>query len=500
MSVDKWLDAYEGQTTDELIALESGYRADSLVLVFEQALMTKAVCDGVGGLTEEERVVLAVEAVEREVNNGGFDQLFTDASKALAPYFVDSLDAIGAGEAARLTRQAIDALGIDGPVTVEAVDRAMERDSEARDDALAECDDRYYEHAGDLADPLFAYIKANRARITLGAWGRAVRSERRSMPSEKVRWGILGPGGIANRLLRDAGRAANFGVVAAGSRNLDRATEFAARFGIARAYGSYEQLLTDPEVDAVYVGVPNSLHHRMTMMALAAGKHVLCEKPYTRHPEQVVEAFDAADRAGLLLMEAFMWRHSPQTRRFMELLPEVGEVQAIRSTFSFELTATADVRLDSALDGGSLMDVGCYTISGSRLVAGAEPVRVLGEQALGQSGVDTRFSGLLRFPSGVVAELAVGFTSEARSLEVVGASGTLLSRDPWQGELGGIELNGVAVPVAADDAYRLEMENLSAAILGHGAPLLGRADALGQARTVEALYRSAESGLAISLK
>jgi len=320
------------------------------------------------------------------------------------------------------------------------------------------------------------------------------------MSSEKVRWGILGPGGIANRLLLDAGRAAIFGVVAAGSRNLDRATEFAARFGIARAYGSYEQLLADPEVDAVYVGVPNSLHHPMTMMALAAGKHVLCEKPYTRHPEQVVEAFDAADRAGLLLMEAFMWRHSPQTRRFMELLPEVGEVQSIRSTFSFELTAAADVRLDSALDGGSLMDVGCYAISGSRLVAGAEPVRVFGEQVLGQSGVDTRFSGLLRFPSGVVAEFASGFTSEARSLEVVGARGTLLSRDPWQGELGGIELNGIAVPVAADDAYRLEMENLSAAILGRGAPLLGRADALGQARTIEALYRSAESGKAVSLE
>jgi predicted dehydrogenase len=320
------------------------------------------------------------------------------------------------------------------------------------------------------------------------------------MPSEKVRWGILGPGGIANRLLRDADRGANFSVVAAGSRSLDRATEFAARYGIARAYGSYEELLADPEVDAVYVGVPNSLHHPMTMMALAAGKHVLCEKPYTRHPEQVVEAFDAAERAGLLLMEAFMWRHSPQTRRFTELLPEVGVVQSIRSTFSFELTATGDVRLDSALDGGSLMDVGCYTISGSRLVAGTAPVRVFGEQTLGPSGVDMRFSGMLRFASGVVAEIAAGFTSEARSLEVVGARGTLLSRDPWQGELGGIELNGVEVPVAADDAYRLEMENLSAAILGRGAPLLGRADALGQARTVEALYRSAASGEAVSLE
>jgi xylose dehydrogenase (NAD/NADP) len=320
------------------------------------------------------------------------------------------------------------------------------------------------------------------------------------MPSsDNVRWGILGPGGIASRLMLDAGRGSNFSVVAAGSRNLDRAKEFASRFGIVRAHGSYEALLADPEVDAVYIGVPNSLHHPMTLMALAAGKHVLCEKPYSRHPEQVMEAFDAAEAAGLLLMEAFMWRHSPQTRRFIELLPEVGEPVSIRATFSFDLANTSDVRLEPALEGGALMDVGCYSVSGSRLVAGAEPVRVFGEQTLGRSGVDERFSGMLRFPSGLVAEIVAGFTSVERSLEVVGTRGTLLSRDPWLSQLGGIELNGRAEPVVPDDAYRLEMENLSAAILGRGQPLLGRADALGQARTIDALYLSAASGEAVSL-
>jgi xylose dehydrogenase (NAD/NADP) len=317
--------------------------------------------------------------------------------------------------------------------------------------------------------------------------------------SEKVRWGILGPGGIASRLLQDAGRAANFSVVAVGSRSLDRAAEFASRFGIPRVHGSYEALLADPEVDAVYIGVPNSLHHPMTMLALAAGKHVLSEKPYSRHPEQVGEAFDAAEAAGLVLMEAFMWRHSTQTRRFMELLPEVGELQSIRATFSFTMTKTSDARLEPGLDGGALMDVGCYAVSGSRLVAAADPIRVFGEQTFGPSGVDERFSGMLTFPSGVVAEIVAGFTSNQRSLEAVGSKGTLLSRDPWQGELGGIEINGRAEPVVPDDAYRLEIENLSAAILGHGQPLLGRADALGQARTIEALYRSAASAKPVSL-
>ncbi len=321
------------------------------------------------------------------------------------------------------------------------------------------------------------------------------------MPSsEKVRWGILGPGSIASRLLQDADRGTNFSVVAVGSRSRDRAAEFGSRFGIARVHGSYEALLADPAVDAVYIALPNSLHHPMTMLALAAGKHVLSEKPYSRHPEQVVEAFDAAEAAGLSLMEAFMWRHSPQTRRFMELLPEVGELQSIRSTFGFVMASTSDVRLEPGLDGGALMDLGCYTISGSRMVAGAEPVRVFGEQTLGPTGVDVRFSGLLRFPSGVVAEIVAGFTSTQRSLEAVGSKGTLVSRDPWQGELGGIELNGRAEPVGVpDDAYRLEMESLSAAILGHGQPLLGRADALGQARTIDALFRSAASGNPVSL-
>jgi predicted dehydrogenase len=319
------------------------------------------------------------------------------------------------------------------------------------------------------------------------------------MASDKVRWGILGPGGIAHRTVADAGRAANFSIVATGSRSLDRSREFAAQHGIPRAHGSYEALLADPEVDAVYIGVPNSLHHPMTMMALAAGKHVLCEKPYSRHPGEIVEAFDAADSAGLLLMEAFMWRHSPQTRRFMELLPEIGELQGIRATFAFAMEKTVDVRLDPALEGGSLMDVGCYAVSASRLVAGAEPAWVFGEQSVGPSGVDVRFSGLLRFPSGVVAEIVGGFTSTQRSLEAVGGKGTLVSHDPWLDQLGGLELNGRPQTVTPDDAYRLEMENLSAAILGRGTPLLGRADALGQARAIEALYRSAETGKTVSL-
>jgi predicted dehydrogenase len=321
------------------------------------------------------------------------------------------------------------------------------------------------------------------------------------MPSSGiVRWGILGPGRISARLVRDAGRAANVSLVAVGSRNRARAAEFAGTFGIARVHGSYEELLADPEVDAVYIGLPNSLHHPLTMQALAAGKHVLCEKPYSRHPQEVVEAFNAAEAGRLVLMEAFMWRHTPQVKRFMEVLPEVGELQSIRATFSFVLTNQTDVRLETGLDGGSLMDVGCYCISGARLVAGADPAAVFGVQDLAPTGVDRGFSGLLRFPSGLVAEIVAGFTSDHRSLEAIGSKANLVLRDPWLGEYGGIRLGNRDIPVESDDAYRLELENMSAAILGDARPLLGRADALGQARTIEALYRSAETGTPVSLE
>jgi D-xylose 1-dehydrogenase (NADP+, D-xylono-1,5-lactone-forming) len=317
--------------------------------------------------------------------------------------------------------------------------------------------------------------------------------------SRKVRWGILGAGRIAAVLMRDMDRTANATVTAVASRDADRAAQFAAQFGIGRSFGSYEALLADPAVDAVYVSVPNSLHHPLTMQSLAAGKHVLCEKPYSRRPAEVAAAFDAAEKSRLILMEAFMWRHIPQTRRLLELLPAVGEIQSIRTSFSFVMTAQADARLEVGFDGGSLMDVGCYCISGARLIAGMEPARVFGHQTLTPSGVDRSFSGLLEFPSGVAAEMICGFASDHRSLEIVGSAGNIRVPDPWQAAPARIALGDRVIEIEAPDAYRLEVENMSAAILGEAEPLIGRADALGQARTIDALYRSAATGLAVEL-
>ena len=315
----------------------------------------------------------------------------------------------------------------------------------------------------------------------------------------RVRWGILGSGDINRRFLAHAPEATNASFVAVGSRSRQRAEAFARDHGLARAHGSYEDLLADPDVDAVYICLPNALHHRWTMAALAAGKHVLCEKPYSRHPAEVVEAFDAADRAGLLLMEAFMWRHSVHARRFMELLPRIGEVRAIRASFSFVLDTANDIRLDPALDGGALMDVGCYCVSGARLVAGREPVRVQASQLVGPSGVDVRFAGLLDFGDGLFATIDAGFDSDHEALEAIGATGTLSRRGAWGEGPNRTFLDGEEVAVGRRDPYLAEVEDLGAAILGHEPPRLGRADALGQARTIEALYRAADSGRAETL-
>jgi predicted dehydrogenase len=309
-----------------------------------------------------------------------------------------------------------------------------------------------------------------------------------------IRWGLLGTGGITSKLLAGARAAPSAEIVAVGSRSEERAAGYAAANAIGRAHGSYEALLADPDVDAVYNALPNTLHHPWTLRALAAGKHVLVEKPYSRRPTDVDEAFDAAERAGLVLSEAFMWRHHPQAGRFVDRLAEVGELQIIRSTFSWSLHDQANVRLRADLEGGSLLDVGCYCVSGARLLTGEEPEAVLGTASMGASGVDLRFSGLLRFPSGVVAEFTSGFTASHRGLEAIGSNGSILATDPWHGQPAVLWRDGQAEEFPAADPYALELEDMAAAIHGERPPRLGRADALGQARTLAALLRSADTG------
>lgn len=164
MADQPWFDGYSGQSTDELLALQGQYRTDSLVIAFEEALLQKADRDGLSSLSVEERMVLAVEALEREVNNGGYDQFFLNSPESV-PGIVAALQTIGCAEIAALTQQAIAALKIDKPLTSESVQQAMEVEDETRSTRLSELDERYYELGTDLAAPLWAYIQRNRQRI-----------------------------------------------------------------------------------------------------------------------------------------------------------------------------------------------------------------------------------------------------------------------------------------------------------------------------------------------
>jgi len=319
------------------------------------------------------------------------------------------------------------------------------------------------------------------------------------MAGEAIRWGLLGTSRINEKLMRGARLTADAEIVAVASRLAASGEEYARAHGIGRVHASYEALLADPQVDAVYIPLPNALHHPWTMKAIEAGKHVLCEKPYTRHPEEVDLAWDAADAAGVVLMEAFMWRHTPQAAKLVELAGQIGELVHVRSTFSHRLADDADIRVSAELKGGSLMDVGCYCVSGARLIAGEEPALVFGEQHTTAEGVDRRFTGFLRFPSGLVATFHCGFDSFSESLEVTGREGTVALPDPWHSLRGVLLLDGDEVQVEARNPYQCELEDMAAAIRGEKAPRLGREDAMGQARTIEALYRSAESGEPVSL-
>jgi predicted dehydrogenase len=321
-----------------------------------------------------------------------------------------------------------------------------------------------------------------------------------------MRWGLLSTANINRAILEGARGTDEATVVAVASRDRSRAEQYAREHGIERAHGSYEALLEDPEVDAVYVSLPNSLHVPWSIRALEAGKHVLCEKPLTRRAAEAEEAFAAAERAGRLLAEAFMWRHHPQARRVRELLDEgrIGRLRLVRGTFSFNLQREGDVRLAADLDGGSLMDVGCYCLSGARLIAGAEPERVFGEQVLGPEGVDIAFSGTLRFPDEVIGQFDCGFAVSARDeLEAVGDEGSLFLDDPWKGAAPVIEVrrDGAVEQVEAEAAnpYACELADFAAAARGDAPPRFGAADALGQARAIEALYASAESGRAVAV-
>jgi predicted dehydrogenase len=323
--------------------------------------------------------------------------------------------------------------------------------------------------------------------------------------SKPVRWGIVSTADINRLVIPGAHASPKVELAAVASRDRARAEAYAREWEIPQAYGSYEELLADPEIEAVYISLPNTLHCEWSIRAVEAGKHVLCEKPFSRHTADVEAVFDAGERAGRLVSEAFMYRHNPQTARLRELVTggAIGELRLVRSTFSYSLYDAANIRLRTDVEGGALMDVGCYCVSGTRLLAG-EPESVYGAAWVGESGTDWVFAATMRFAGEVLAQFDCGTALPERDeLEAIGSEGSLFLDDPWHCRRPMIELRREGkverIELEQVDSYRLELENMSAAIRGEAELLLGRDDAVAQARVLEALSRSGEGRLPVVL-
>jgi predicted dehydrogenase len=309
----------------------------------------------------------------------------------------------------------------------------------------------------------------------------------------KVRWGVLSTAGIG-RLMIEASRPARHAeFVAVASRDADRARRFADELGLEASFGSYEQLLASDRVDAVYVALPVSMHAEWTLRSLEAGKHVLCEKPFTTSPADADRCFDAAAAAGRVCVEGLMWRHHPQTTLAGKLLADgaIGRLATVRAALTVNV-GPGDIRRSVELGGGALGDLGAYCVSAARLFGG-QPERVYAERVRdGADGVDLRLAATMRLPGEVLANLDVGLDLPRRDeLELIGTEGKLTVPDPWlcRGDHLELERGGEPERLPVDpsaahgltghdhDVYRIELDAVSAAIAGGREPPFGRADA-----------------------
>ncbi len=319
--------------------------------------------------------------------------------------------------------------------------------------------------------------------------------------ARRVRWGILSTARIGIRRLIPALRRSQTGTaVAIASRDGARAREMAAKFDIPRAHGSYEALLADPDVDAVYNPLPNSLHLEWTVRAAEAGKHILCEKPLALNAAQAQAMVDACRRAGVLLQEAFMYRFHPQTEELRRRVTSgaIGSPWLVRSAFTFNVASDDDIRLNAALGGGGLLDVGCYAVSIARLLLG-EPKSGWASAAF-ERGVDVRLAGMLRFSS-AAALVDCGLRTPYRQFcEVVGTDGTVMLPRPFQPEEDpamlivrtGAQEEKVEIP--GTNQYTLMLDHMGACILEGRPPQFPPEDAVANVRVLDALMASARSG------
>lgn len=332
------------------------------------------------------------------------------------------------------------------------------------------------------------------------------------MTANEVRWGILGTARIAEKAVAPAIRKSHSGKLqGVASRSHDKATAFAANLGIERSYSSYQDLLNDAEIDAVYVPLPNNLHKPWTIKAAEAGKHVLCEKPLALSSGDCLEMQTAAQKNGVKLMEAFMYRFHPRIEGISKLVQQgkLGEVSLLRSSFTFAVKGAGNIRLRPELGGGALMDVGCYCVNIGRTLMGAEPVQVQAFASWTDSGVDGLLLGTMTFKSRAFVQFDCSLELPRREqCEIVGSKGRLDIPSAFVAGTGPVVAHWLPTDAApedlafpAADSYQLMVEHFESCIL-HDTPLRYPVeDAAANMRVIESLYRSArEGGLPVAVE
>lgn len=323
-----------------------------------------------------------------------------------------------------------------------------------------------------------------------------------------LNWGLLSTARINRALITPLRASDRNQLFAVGSRFQQSADRYAQEWTIPRAHGSYEALLADPEIDVIYNPLPNHLHAEWTIKAVEAGKHVLCEKPLALTVDEVDAIQAAAHKHGRVVAEAFMYRHHPQTFKVQELIRNgsIGSLKLIRGSFTYVLTSDADVRLDPAMGGGSIWDVGCYPISYARTVVGVNPLEVFGWQVTGATGIDETFLGQMRFANDVFAQFDSSFSTPFQTfMEITGSERTLHIPKPFKPGVNekvyltrGEETETIEIP--GQELYIGEVEDMADAILLGRAPRVSLEDSRANVAAIRALLESAQTGKPVQLE
>jgi predicted dehydrogenase len=317
-----------------------------------------------------------------------------------------------------------------------------------------------------------------------------------------LKWGIIGTGMIANKFAGNLKTTDKATLLAVASRSLAKGNDFAGKYDIPKVYDSYDELLKDKEIDAVYISLPNHLHKEWSIKCAEAGKHILCEKPVTVNVGELEKILEVVRKCDVFFMEAFMYRCHPQWSKIKQIIADdvIGEVRAIKSTFSYNMGINLEnIRMSNPAAGGGLMDVGCYCVSFSRLIAGEEPIKANCVGYIGkESRVDQQTAGILMFPSGAIASFECGTqVNIPTNAHIFGSKGSISIENPWFATKG-TDKEEVLTIESDVELYAKEALTVAKYLDARQVPAMNWNDSLGQMRTLDLLR--ADMGLVFDVE